>query len=937
MSLRTDQANLILTINNAQSAKTLQEMEQRARDLRRLLAKIPVDSAEFKTASAELGKINAKIKDLKTGMSGLRSEVTGFGKIWQNALSFAGGLGIFDLLKSGISNLVNYGRQALAEADAQLAADAQIKSAIQSTAGVAGRSLSDLKKQAEELQKVTLFGDDQTEGAQALLLTFANIRGEIFDNTIPIIQDMSTALKQDLSSSSIQVGKALNDPIKGITALTRVGVTFSAEQKKLIADFVKTGDVASAQTVILKELQKEFGGSARAAFEAANPIAQLKNVFGEIKEAAGSLLIGGLKQLAPLVRSVAASFLEMVSVPVSETLEKERQSFNGVSLQIQNLNVGSETRTKLINGLIRQYPQYLKGIDAEKVTNEQLQPILDKINKSYIVRIALQKQQEKIQPLLEREAEFANELAEKRANYNIQLARGAELAGVNLANISGESAQIDAVTKALEERVRAQGANFSLSASKEAVLLQLIRGGLASINQSSDIQVVAANRASEAEKQRLAVVEQLKKTYGDLVDEAQNFSGAADATGSAEGSPLGKTKAEAEAAAGSLAFLRKQIAEVQKEIEATPGESKALEPLILQLKVAEAALKALEERINRLKNPTVEAPPSAEEIAAQLGTDSSRPQTPGATDADRLAILEFNSFVLEESKLTAEELATFQLSLSKKKSAEELEQEKKDQKEKRSQFKDAALSSASSVASALVQIKQNALQEETDAAISALDAEFAAKRKGAEGNEQALDRINKQYEARKAAIEKKAAQERKRIALLEAIIAAALAVVKALPNPFTATAAGIAGAAQVAVIARSNFAGGGYTGQGNGLAPDSTGHRPVGVVHANEWVSPPWMTQHPVWGSQVAALEMVRRRGFADGGFTTTPTVGVTPLGGSAASAAEVSMEAYAMLAAEFRGFRAEVSAWQSKLRVSYSDIERVGSDLSAVRAEAGI
>ena len=76
---------------------------------------------------------------------------------------------------------------------------------------------------------------------------------------------MSVALDQDMKSSAIQVGKALNDPVKGMTALSRVGVSFTEKQKDMVKHLEKTGHHLEAQKIILHELKKEFGGSAAAA------------------------------------------------------------------------------------------------------------------------------------------------------------------------------------------------------------------------------------------------------------------------------------------------------------------------------------------------------------------------------------------------------------------------------------------------------------------------------------------------------------------------------------------------------------------------------------------------------------------------------------------------------------------------------------------------
>lgn len=159
-------------------------------------------------------------------------------------------------------------------------------------------------------------------------------------------------------------------------------------------------------------------------------------------------------------------------------------------------------------------------------------------------------------------------------------------------------------------------------------------------------------------------------------------------------------------------------------------------------------------------------------------------------------------------------------------------------------------------------------------------------------------------------------------------------MIKALPNPVAAIAAGTAAFANLLLIRQQAFAGGGYTGPGIGQA-DHTGHKPVGIVHANEWVSPPWMTKHPVYGRYVSALEAVRQRGYAEGGFTTTPTITSVPgVSGSAEAASLAEMQA---LRTEFRSLAVGIQSWQTRLRVAYTDIEEVGSNLGAVRADAAL
>ncbi|KAF1710305.1 hypothetical protein CSC70_06320 [Pseudoxanthomonas kalamensis DSM 18571] len=161
----------------------------------------------------------------------------------------------------------------------------QLEARLKSTGGAAGLTKKELLDMASGLQAVTTYGDEAVIEAENLLLTFTKIGRDVFPKALETVLDMSTAMDQGLKESSIQLGKALNDPIQGVTALTRVGVQFTDEQKETIKKLVETGKVAEAQRIILKELETQMGGSARAARDTlGGAIAGLKNAFGDLLE-----------------------------------------------------------------------------------------------------------------------------------------------------------------------------------------------------------------------------------------------------------------------------------------------------------------------------------------------------------------------------------------------------------------------------------------------------------------------------------------------------------------------------------------------------------------------------------------------------------------------------------------------------------------------------
>ena len=187
--------------------------------------------------------------------------------------------------------LINAFNSVIAATETQDLAEAQLNAALKSTHGVAGLTAKELTNMASALQKQTRFGDEAIINAQSLLLTFTKVGKDVFPDAIETILNMSEAMGQDLQQGVIQVGKALNDPVLGVTALRRVGVQLSKQQEQQVKDFVKVGDVAAAQKIILGELETQFGGVAKAAGETlAGSLDKMRNATGDAAESLGEAL-----------------------------------------------------------------------------------------------------------------------------------------------------------------------------------------------------------------------------------------------------------------------------------------------------------------------------------------------------------------------------------------------------------------------------------------------------------------------------------------------------------------------------------------------------------------------------------------------------------------------------------------------------------------------
>ncbi len=205
------------------------------------------------------------------------------------AAALLGGLGVAGVLKDSI-----------AEAREAQKVGALTVSTIKATGGAAKVTAKQVGDLSSALSLKTGIDDEVIQSGANMLLTFKNIRNEagkgndVFNQSTAVLTDLSAAMGTEPRQAAIQLGKALNDPIKGVTALTRVGVTFTKGQKDQIKALVQSGKTLDAQKIILKELNSEFGGAAEAQATAGD---KLKVSFGNLEETIGTALLPVIDKL----------------------------------------------------------------------------------------------------------------------------------------------------------------------------------------------------------------------------------------------------------------------------------------------------------------------------------------------------------------------------------------------------------------------------------------------------------------------------------------------------------------------------------------------------------------------------------------------------------------------------------------------------------------
>jgi len=252
------------------------------------------------------------VEKVGTELNGLQGKMSGIANMPGKILGALGiGFGMFQfvaMMDKGIE-----------KAHELHAAEAQIEAGLKSTGYAAGMTMQSIGDVAKQISSNSKLSRTDLLSMQSILVTFPDITSKTFGTASQAIADMSVRMKQDLSSTAVQVGKALQDPERGITALRRVGVNFNKEQTEVIKNLVANGQKAAAQTLILKELNTEFGYSAKAAFDA-DPLARYNKAVGGIQLQMGEAVVNVQKMLAPGLESIAL-FMKDIFTRVGDNMQ----------------------------------------------------------------------------------------------------------------------------------------------------------------------------------------------------------------------------------------------------------------------------------------------------------------------------------------------------------------------------------------------------------------------------------------------------------------------------------------------------------------------------------------------------------------------------------------------------------------------------------------
>jgi phage-related protein len=274
---------------------------------------IPVAEGFQKAIAKEMGGVgNVGLKAGQDAGEGLKG---GFGK------AIAGLAGIIAGAFT-VRALTNFAKESVLAAEAVATADARVAQ-INKTMGLFGDDTDKVSQRLVDFAKaneVLLAVDENViKSTQAKLLTFgglaqsADVVGGAFDRATMAAIDLEAAGFGPAENQAVALGKALNDPTKGLSALSRSGITFTEVEKEKIAALQESGDLLGAQNVLLEAIEGQVKGTAAATADAS---VQMSLAFGNIKEAVGAELLPVfndlVQEMLPVIDEVIPVFRETI-------------------------------------------------------------------------------------------------------------------------------------------------------------------------------------------------------------------------------------------------------------------------------------------------------------------------------------------------------------------------------------------------------------------------------------------------------------------------------------------------------------------------------------------------------------------------------------------------------------------------------------------------
>ena len=376
----------------------VQKLEQEVSELAQAFDKLTKEEKEAEIGIQLFSKLTAKANELQGAMSKVPKETNRVkGSLISLGDLITGGLitgGLFALASSAKA----FGAAAITEFTQAETALSKIKAQLTATGNVSGKTAEQLKALATKIEiNVGIDGDQVLNEVTSNLLKFVRVQGEVFERAQTNAVDLAQVMGGDLAGATNLLGKALDNPIKGITLLNKAGIGLSEATQKQIKDAVQSNDIYKAQNIILGEVEGRVKGVASAIQNS-----DLKNLraaavaWSNFKEQVGGAIVSLANSFFNLVQEfnngtfnvpVGMKITKVALDDLTESIVKETSALDLSFKALKDDNLSRETKKVIMDDLASKYGDLVSAEELEGATLEDLGRIQSRLTEASLQQI----------------------------------------------------------------------------------------------------------------------------------------------------------------------------------------------------------------------------------------------------------------------------------------------------------------------------------------------------------------------------------------------------------------------------------------------------------------------------------------------------------------------------------------------------------------------
>lgn len=405
--------------------KLTKELNDARKAYKDLAASGTASTKALKEQEKVVNRLNARVTAIDKTVGQFQRNVGNYPKLLAGVgKAFAGFFGAFGLIEG-----IRFGAQFLKDAKAVAEAAKGIEFAFERLGERGAKAFEDVRRQTRN----TLSDLD----IKTALVEFDNFN---------ISLEESATLFEFLSVRATQTGKSIeylrDSLVEGLSKESKLRIdNLGISAKELNEQLKKTPNFVSAVAAIAK---KEIAEAGNILDEAASAQQRYNAAFKNFQLAVGQKIVA---EVSNAFLNLGAAVLKAITPTedLTKAVRDEQRQLNILVTKAQAAAGSEEERRKVLEQIQKLYPDFLKNLDTETVTNEELAKQLNAANKQYILKIALAKQDQAIQEQLQRVGRATLDVAEQQ-QFLLKI----------IANANRQGAKLDAA--AFKDRASAMAA-----------------------------------------------------------------------------------------------------------------------------------------------------------------------------------------------------------------------------------------------------------------------------------------------------------------------------------------------------------------------------------------------------------------------------------------------------------------------------------------------